>query len=296
MKYKNGIIFAFITAIISGISIFYNKLVIVSGIDPLVLNIIKNGGAAIILTIILFSSSIKQELPKLKKRDWLRLVTIALIGGSIPFILYFEGLRTVTASNANFIHKTLFLYVAGMAIPILHEKLNIFQIIGYFVLLWGNIILSGLPQMRFGSGEMFILCATLLWSLEAIIAKVTLQNIDSKIVSWARMFLGCILLIIYALIQGKLPLILGLDPKYIFPIFISSILLASYAGLYFKALNLAPTTYVTAILILATPVTNILYGTFINGNIPQLQIFNIIITLTGLIFLLPVVRKISLKR
>jgi uncharacterized membrane protein len=48
---KKGILFAVLAACISGVSIFYNKLVLVKGIDPLIFNIIKNGGVALILSL-----------------------------------------------------------------------------------------------------------------------------------------------------------------------------------------------------------------------------------------------------
>ena len=54
---KKGIFLALLTAGVSGISIYYNKLVIVS-MEPLIFNILKNGGVAIILSMILFANSI----------------------------------------------------------------------------------------------------------------------------------------------------------------------------------------------------------------------------------------------
>ena len=46
---KKGIIFSFLTAGISGFSIFYNKLVITQGIDPIIFNLLKNGGVALVI-------------------------------------------------------------------------------------------------------------------------------------------------------------------------------------------------------------------------------------------------------
>ena len=59
---KKGIIFAIITAVISGFSIFYNKLIIVKGIDPLIFNIIKNGGVALILSCFLLTITERKKI------------------------------------------------------------------------------------------------------------------------------------------------------------------------------------------------------------------------------------------
>lgn len=122
---QKGIIFAFLTAIISGFAIFYNKLIIVKGVDPLIFNILKNGGVAVVLTILLFPLTQRKKLLSLSSSQWKKLLLIGFIGGFVPFVLYFEGLKQVSAINANLIHKTLFIWVAVMALPILKEKLNI---------------------------------------------------------------------------------------------------------------------------------------------------------------------------
>src|SRR3990167_7268292 len=111
---KKGIIFAIITAVISGFSIFYNKLIIVKGIDPLIFNIIKNGGVALILSCFLLTITERKKIFTLKPSQWKKLLAIGFIGGFLPFVLYFEGLKSVAPTNANLIHKTLFIWVAMM--------------------------------------------------------------------------------------------------------------------------------------------------------------------------------------
>ena len=291
-----GISFALITAIISGIAIFYNKIIIVSGIEPLTLNILKNSGSAIILSFLLITSSTKQDILKLKRNDWAKLFLIALLGGSLPFILYFEGLKHVSVANANLIHKTLFIWVAAMAIPILGERLSFIQVLGYILLVWGNIFFSNTINFPIGHGELLIFSATILWSLENIIAKFALKNIDPKIVGWARMFLGIFILGLFAISQNKLNLIFNVNPRYILPIGVSSILLASYVTSYFKALKFAPATLVTSILILATPVANILYSVFILHNLPQSTFISSLFILGGIILIVPLAKKMNIQK
>ena len=46
------------------------------------------------------------------------------IGGSVPFVLFFEGLARATATQAAFIQKTLVVWVALLAVPLLRERLR----------------------------------------------------------------------------------------------------------------------------------------------------------------------------
>ncbi len=282
-KFTLGIKIAFITALISGISIFYNKLIVTKGIDSLVFNILKNGGTAILISFFLLYKKSFTKLLKLKRKDWLKLILIAAVGGSIPFVLYFEGLRSVSAVNGALIHKTLFIWVLAMAIPVLGEKINLWQVIGYLLIIWSNLFLGGFQGFAFGRAELLILSATLLWSLENIIAKIALKNIESDIVAWARMFFGTLILIGFALTQNKLGLILSIPLNQIIGIAGSILLLTFYVLTWYKALSFAPATTVTAILVLSLPITNILTAVFINHlSLPFQQILGMSITIVGI--------------
>ena len=58
------------------------------------------------------------------RRQWLGVVAVACIGGSVPFVLFFEGLARADATQAAFIHKTLVVWVALLAVPLLRERLG----------------------------------------------------------------------------------------------------------------------------------------------------------------------------
>ncbi len=255
---KKGIIFAILTACISGFSIFYNKQVIVSGIDPLIFNITHNGGVALILSFIILASGRKKFLTGLKVSGWKKLFLIGLVGGSIPFMLYFEGLRSVAAVNANLIHKTLFVWVALLAIPLLGERLNVWQTTGYTLILLSNLFIGGFHGFQTNTGELLIFFATLLWSVENIIAKVALADMEADIVAWGRMFFGTIILIAASIPMQKFGLLFSLPVSYIIPLIVSTLLLTGYVITWYKALKYAPATLVTSVLVLATPITSIL--------------------------------------
>lgn len=282
---KQGIIFALLAAGISGVSIFYNKLVVVRGIDPTIFNIIKNGGTALMVSVLIVSTSSRDALAKLSKTKWLKLLSIAIIGGSIPFVLFFDGLKTVPAINASLIHKTLFIWVAILAIPLLKEKLTRVQILGYGFVFLSNFFIGGFRGFSANSAELAILIATLFWSLENIMAKIVLRDTDSKIVVWGRMFLGTVILIGYAAFSHKLGLLAKLTPGQLVPVLGSIVLLSGYVLSWYKALSLAPATVVTAILILATPITNVLSAIFVTHTIDPTQLINLVLTIAGILFI-----------
>ena len=103
-------------------------------------------------------------------------------------------------------------------------------------------------------------------------------------------------MILLAITQNKLILITRLNPSQVLPIGGSVLLLTGYVYFWFKALKFAPATIVTSVLILATPITNILSAIFITHNLPKMQLINIVTTFIGLLFitlLTPIVRNLK---
>jgi drug/metabolite transporter (DMT)-like permease len=278
---SKGIIFALVTSIISGVSIFYNKYAAIQGMDSTIFNILKNGGVAIILSILLIPSRKIQLFKTITTKDWIKLVLIGLIGGSIPFILFFEGLKYVPAPTANLVQKTLFIWVAIMAVPFLKEKLSLLQILGYGVVIYVNFLFGGITPLKSSSGIFLILGATLLWAVENIIAKISLKTIDSTLLAWARMTLGVLFMIIFAVSQNKLGQLSLLTPTKLMPIVISIALLSSYVCSWYYALKHAPATMVSSILVLATLITTLLNSVFITHNFTQAQALSSLLLLLG---------------
>lgn len=282
---KKGIILALCAAFISGISIFYNKLVVVKGIDSTIFNIAKNSGTALIISMILLGKSQKTSFSSLTKKTWTYLFLIGIIGGTIPFVLFFEGLKTVPAINASIIQKSLFIWVALLAIPLLKEKLTSLQIIGYLLVVASNFFIGGFKGFSLTSSEGMILIATLFWSVENIIAKRAVEHISSTVIVWGRMFLGTIFLLLFAIISGKIGLFSQITPQLILPIAGSILLLTGYTLSWYKSLSLAPVTLVTAILILSTPITNVLSAVFITHVVDPSQVVSGVLSIVGVLFI-----------
>src|SRR5439155_9707401 len=106
------------------------------------------------------------------------LAVVALVGGSAPFVLFFEGLARASSTHAAFIQKTLVVWVALIAAPLLGERVRAVHVGAVALLVAGLVVLdNGLSGFRVGSGEWLILAATLLWSVEVVLAKRLLRGI-----------------------------------------------------------------------------------------------------------------------
>src|SRR3989344_653038 len=93
---KKGMQLALITALISGFSIFTSKI-FVSNMDPVVFTTLKNIFVAVILTLLLTRKVLRQSFRNISGKDWILLVVIGIIGGGIPFGLFFTRLKLATA-------------------------------------------------------------------------------------------------------------------------------------------------------------------------------------------------------
>jgi drug/metabolite transporter (DMT)-like permease len=167
---SKGIMLALTTAAFSGTNNFLTKIAVTALKDPILSTTLRNALVGVALVGIILLTKRWKELISLKFSQALQLLFIAVIGGCVPFILYFTGLSMIPALSAAFIHKTLFLWAAIFAVPLLKERMGIIQIAALLLLLGGNLAL-GMPSFHFNQGEALVLLATVCWALENVIAK-----------------------------------------------------------------------------------------------------------------------------
>jgi len=272
---KKGVFFAFLTSIISGIAIFYSKLSLIK-IKPLILTSSRNFYVGLLfLSIFLFSRK-KKEFKKLQTKEIVKLVLIGLIGGALPFYLFFTGLQFTSPLTANLIHKTLFIWVSILGAVFLYERLNLLYFLSYSLLIIAFFFFKPL-QLTLGKGELMILSATLLWSIENIIAKKVLKYVSSEIVGLFRMGIGSIILIFISLFSGRMDQFLSLDLSSILVIITGGSILFGYVFFWYKALKYAPASLVAMILSFSIVVGNILKSLFIGIKIPASSLYSSIL-------------------
>ena len=119
-----GIALALATAIISGFSVYLNGRFVKLFDDPTLLAAVRNGLVGLALVGIAVGAGTLPAIRRLSGRERMGLLAIGIIGGGIPFALFFEGLALSSSPAAAVIHKTLFLWVAVLAVPFLGERLG----------------------------------------------------------------------------------------------------------------------------------------------------------------------------
>ena len=250
-----GVLLALATAVISGVSIFVNGLAVKQLPDPAVYTTLKNGVAALLLLGLALATVRPVTVRAVPGRSWGWLAVIGLIGGSIPFLLFFAGLAQASAPSAAFIHKTLFIWVALLAVPLLGERLGFVQLGALAVLLVGQAMILTPAGVTWGVGETLIAAATLLWAAETIVAKRVLRSVPSGVVGAGRLAIGLVVLVGYLAVTGSLGSVTTLRAVQWGWILLTGALLSGYVATWFAALQRAPASLVTAILVLGAPVT-----------------------------------------
>lgn len=284
MRYAKGFKLALVTAGFSGAAVFLNSLTVKAVGDALVFTTVKNLGVAIILGMILLKNKINwQEI----KNNWWQLGLIGIIGGSLPFYLFFKGLMLTNPAMGALIHKTLIFWVALWAVPVFKEKISLKQWLALGLIFGSNFIIGGIPHFVsgyvWGRGETMILGATLLWAIENIIAKAALKNLSAEVVGGARMILGSLILLAATAGSGKLGLIFKLNGLQWLMTLVSISLLTGYVMTWYRALKIAPVTLVATVLTLATIVTNVLSSIFITHLFDFKLFYQTILLVIGMV-------------
>lgn len=267
-RQMTGVALAAATALISGFSVFVNSYAVKELPDAALFTTLKNGLAAALLLALATAVLRRRRLSlRLDRGATLRLTLIAIVGGSVPFLLFFGGLAQATAPSAAFIHKTLFVWVALLAVPFLGERLGWLQIGALAALVVSQLLIVPPNGVSWGMGETMIAAATLLWSVEVVLAKRLLARVDPLVVGVGRLGIGLLVLVGYLALTGRLGLVGGLAPSQWAWVALTGVLLAGYVATWLSALRLAPATVVTSVLVLGAPITATL-DLVVNGKVP----------------------------
>lgn len=281
MRFNKGFKLALVTAGFSGVAVFLNSLTVKAVGDALVFTAVKNLGVALIIGLILARQKINWATVR---ASWPALLAIGVIGGSLPFYLFFKGLTLTNPATGALIHKTLIFWVALWALPILKEKISLKQWLALGLIFGSNFIIGGLPAFKWGIGETMIFGATLLWSIENIIAKNILKRVIVDVVVGARMILGSIILLLAVSFSGKLNLILKLSGIQWLMTLVSIAMLFGYVASWYRALQKAPVTLVASVLTLATIITNALSSIFITHKLSVDMFYQSVLLVVGIWF------------
>lgn len=259
---RSGVMLAFLAAAISGLAVYVNSYGVRAVRDATVYTTAKNlVAASVLIGVALVVRSARPRPVRGGKRLAL-LSVVALIGGSVPFVLFFEGLARASSTHAAFIHKTMFLWVAVLAVPLLGERLRAVHLIAAGLLVGGLLVLEGgLTGFSVAGGEMLILAATLLWAGETVVVKRLLGDVAPMTVALARMGVGSVALVAWVAVSGRWDALATLGATGWLWAAATGAILGCYVLTWFTALARAQAVDVTAILVAGAVITALLRGT-----------------------------------
>jgi len=191
--------------------------------------------------------------------QWAGLAAVAVVGGSVPFLLFFNGLARVSSANAAFIQKTLVVWVALLAVPLLRERLTWWHVAAIGGLVWGQALLGGgIEGIGLGVGEVMIFGATVLWAVETVVARKLLRDLPALTVGTARMGGGVVILIGYAFVTTGWPALTATSWHQWSWAIATGVILAAYVATWYAALARAGAIDVTALLVPGAIITALL--------------------------------------
>ena len=177
-------------------------------------------------------------------------------------------MQQTSALNASLIHKTLFLWVALLAVPFLRERVGLLQGSALALFAAGNLLVGGFQGFRYTGAEAMILGATVLWAVEQIVAKKALATMPPALVAGARMFFGSLILAAYVLVRGNENAVLALTGAQWLWTLIPSALLLGYVLTWYAALSRLPVIATASLLVPASLITNALSAAFVARTPP----------------------------
>jgi drug/metabolite transporter (DMT)-like permease len=267
---------ALAAAAISGVAVYVNGLAVRHFPSPTSYTTTKNllAGALLIGASMVFANRTTTSISSIRSgfrhHGW-ALATVAVLGGAIPFVLFFEGLARATSTDAAFIHKTLVVWAAVLAAVFLRERLTPINIAAIALLVAGHVALAGgVGSLRLSGGELMILAATLCWAIELVVVKRLLAELSPGTVAAARLGGGSVFLLGWMAVSGTLTDLVGLSASQWLWVVTTSLILATFVTVWFNALALARVIDVTSVLVLGAVVTGLISwaaGGSINGQL-----------------------------
>ncbi len=255
-----GLLLVLATAMISGFSTFFNSYA-VQGTNSDAFVTVRNLAVAVMIApVALFvtrRSSVRLERAEV---GWLALV--GLIGGAIPFLLFFHGLQLATAAGgaatASFVYRTLFLMAAVFGVVFLRERFPAKVVVGAALLVGGNLLLLALISPLWTPGTTYVLAATVLWAAEYTVSKRLLRRLPSTTVGFGRMGFGALFLLGFLGLTDQYGSVAALTGAQWAWVAISAALLAAFVLTWYAGLQRTDLVVATSVLVLGFPVTWVL--------------------------------------
>lgn len=252
-----GLLLVLATALISGVSTFVNLYAVAgTGSDAFVT--LRNLIVALLLLPLAVVVTRRRADP-LSGRDWARLGAIGVIGGAVPFLLFFHGLQLAASAGggatASFFYRTLFLVATVLGVVVLRERFRWRVAVAAVLLLSGNFLLLSLSSPVWTDGTAYVLAATGLWAVEYTLSKRALADLPPATVATGRMGIGALALLGYLGVTGEYGALATVSGPQWSWVGISALLLAAFVATWYYGLRTVDLGVATSILVLGFPIT-----------------------------------------
>jgi len=252
-----GVLLVLATAVISGVSTFLNGYAVAGTSSAAFVTARNLVVALMILPVAMFAVTRSRSLPS--RRDLGTLALIGLIGGAVPFLLFFEGLKLATAAHgtltASFLYRTLFIFATVFGIVALHEKFRARVAIAAALILGGNLALLSLVSPIWTTGSLYVLAATVLWAVEYTVSKHLLRHLGGTTVGLGRMGFGALFLAGYLALTGGWGTVAGFSAGQWTWVAISAALLAAFVLTWYPGLARVDLGVASTVLVLGFPIS-----------------------------------------
>jgi drug/metabolite transporter (DMT)-like permease len=160
---------------------------------------------ALIILILIYRKEWNFSIFKqLSRSDWIGLIAVAILSGTLAPALFFSALEVTTVNNVVLIGRIEPPLALGLSILILKEKVNFLVFTGAIVSFVGVMltILLQTPEnntsmemmgLKIGEGELMAGIGAIALAISAIISKIKLRQIPLGIFATFRMAIGTVI-------------------------------------------------------------------------------------------------------
>ncbi|MGA8543505.1 MAG: EamA family transporter [Thermoplasmata archaeon] len=252
-----GLLLVLATAVISGFSTFLNSYA-VAGTNSDAFVTVRNVAVAAMLAPVAIVVA-RQSPVKLRRADLGWLALVGLVGGAIPFLLFFRGLELATAAGgaatASFVYRALFLMATVFGVVFLGERVRPNVAAAAILLLGGNLLLLSLISPLWTPGTTYVFLATVLWAGEYTLSKHLLGRLPSTTVGFGRMGFGAAFLVGYLALTSQTGAVGALSAVQWGWVALSAVLLTAFVLTWYAGLKTTDLGVATSVLVLGFPVT-----------------------------------------
>ena len=252
-----GVLLVLATAVISGVSTFLNGYAVAGTSSAAFVTVRNLAVAGLLAPVGVFALLRSRRLPG--PRDLGTLAVIGLIGGAIPFVLFFQGLKLAAEAHgtltASFVYRTLFIFATVFGVVALKERFHWRAAVAAAVILGGNFLLLSLVSPVWTDGSLYVLLATVLWAAEYTVSKHALRHLGGTTVGLGRMGFGAAFLSAYLAFTGGWGTVAGFSGGQWAWVGISAAMLTGFVLTWYIGLARVDLGVATTVLVLGFPIS-----------------------------------------